>query len=226
VREYGAEIAIVATGARWAANGLNAATHRPIPGCDAALAHVLTPEQIMVEGKRPPGARVCVYDAEGYFTAAGLAEELALDGYRVELLTPFDVVSPISDETLEGPLLRRRLHDAGVTVRRNLTLTAVEPGRLACESEFGEPLELEADGVVLCTQRVSADHLYHELAADPEALRREGVEALYRIGDCVAPRPLADAIFDGHRLGREIDGPHPQIPLPHRRERTLLAPSG
>jgi dimethylamine/trimethylamine dehydrogenase len=222
VREYGAEIVVVATGSCWAADGLNAFTHRPIPGCDASLPHVLTPEQIMVGGKRPSERSVAVYDGEGYFTAAGLAEELALDGYRVELLTPFDVVSPISDETLEGPLLRRRLHEAGVSVRRNVTLTGVEPGRLACEDEFGEPLSLEAGAVVLCTQRLSEDGLYLELAANEEALRAEGIEAVYRIGDCVAPRLVADAVFDGHRLGREIDGPHPQIPLPYRRERMLV----
>ncbi len=222
VIEYGAEIVVVATGSHWATDGLNAFSHRPIPGCDASLPHVLTPEQVMIEGKRPPDQRVAVYDGEGYFAAAGLAEELALDGYRVELLTPFDVVSPLSDETLEGPLLRRRLHEAGVSMRRNVTLAGVEPGRLDCEDEFGEPFSLEAGSVVLCTQRLSDEELYLELAGDADALRAAGIEALYRVGDCVAPRLIADAIFDGHRLAREIDGPHPQIPLPYKRERMLV----
>ena len=35
VREYGAEIVVVATGARWAGDGLNFVTHEPIPGADA-----------------------------------------------------------------------------------------------------------------------------------------------------------------------------------------------
>ncbi|MGG7377565.1 hypothetical protein ACQ7B2_01825, partial [Escherichia coli] len=47
VRDYGASIVVVATGARWAGDGLNAFTHEPIPGADAALPHVLTPEQLM-----------------------------------------------------------------------------------------------------------------------------------------------------------------------------------
>jgi dimethylamine/trimethylamine dehydrogenase len=222
VREYGAELVVVATGSRWAGNGLNGVTHAPIPGAEASLPHVLTPEQVMLAGKRPPGERVAVYDGEGYFTGPGLAEKLAAEGFRVELVTPFDVVSPVSDETLEGPLLRRRLHEAGVALRRNVTLTAVEPGRLTAEGEFGDPLELPADAVVLVTQRLSDDALYLELAADGEALRTEGVEALYRIGDCVAPRLVADAVFDGHRLGREIDAPDPALPLPHLRERLLL----
>jgi dimethylamine/trimethylamine dehydrogenase len=48
---------------------------------------------------------------------------------------------------------------------------------------------------------------------------------VYRIGDCVAPRLIADAIFDGHRLGREIDSPHPEQPLPYLRERPLVSAS-
>ena len=42
---------------------------------------------------------------------------------------------------------------------------------------------------------------------------------MFRIGDCVAPRLLAEAIFDGHRLAREIDGADPEVALPYLRER-------
>ena len=88
--------------------------------------------------------------------------------------------------------------------------------------EFGEPLELEADSVVLVTQRLSNDALYLELAQDLEALGAEGISALYRIGDCVAPRIIAEASFDGHRLAREIDADDPATPLPYKRERIVL----
>jgi dimethylamine/trimethylamine dehydrogenase len=218
VRGYGAELVVVATGSHWARDGLNAVTHEPIPGANADLPHVLTPEQIMVDNKRPPGDRVVVYDGEGYVVAAGLAERLALEGRRVELVTPFDVVAPTCDETLEGPALRRRLHEVGVAMRRNHTVVSVQAGRVDLESEFGESVELDADAIVLVTQRLSDDRLYRELAADADALAAEGVEAVYRIGDCVAPRLVADAVFDGHRLGREIDSENPAVPLPHRRE--------
>ena len=224
VREYGAEIVICATGAHWAKDGLNALTHQPIAGADATLAHVLTPEQVMLDGKRPPGQRVVVYDGEGYFTAAGIAELLAQEGHQVQLVTCLEQTAPVCDQTLEGPLLRQRLHEAGVRTHRNVTLTAIEPGLLTGEDEFSEPLELEADAVVLCTQRLSDDTLYHQLRADEEALRAERVEALYRIGDCVAPRLIADVIFDGHRLAREIDTDNPAVPLPYKRERMVVSP--
>ncbi len=44
-------------------------------------------------------------------------------------------------------------------------------------------------------------------------------EAVFRIGDCVAPRLLAEVVFDGHRLAREIDAEDPEVALPYLRER-------
>jgi dimethylamine/trimethylamine dehydrogenase len=223
VREYGAELVVVATGAFWSPLGLNRETHEPIAGADASLPYVLTPEQIMVEGKVPPGERVVVYDSDGYFMGPDLAEKLAAGGFRVELVTSLEDVSPFSEETLEQGFLKRRLHEVGVRMHRGVTIARVEPGLVVGADEFEEPFELEADAVVLVTQRISDDALYHELRADDERLAAEGVEAVYRIGDCVAPQLIADAIFDGHRLAREIDSEHPAVPLPYLRERPVTA---
>ena len=223
VREYGAELVVVATGAFWSPTGLHRETHAPVAGADASLAHVLTPEQIMVEGKAPPGERVVVYDGDGYFMGPDLAEKLALDGFSVDFVTSFHDVAPFAYETLEDALLRKRLHEVGVRLHRSVVLERVEPGLAAGHDEFDEPFELEADAVVLVTQRLSDDALYHELRADEERLEAEGIEAVYRIGDCVAPQLIADAIFDGHRLAREIDAESPAVPLPYLRERPVTA---
>ena len=171
----------------WAPDGLSPGTHAAIPGADAALPHVLTPEQIMLEGKRPPGERLLVYDCEGDFTGAGLAEKLALEGLLVEFATPLRDITPREVFGAEGALVRKRLHEVGVTARLGLTVTGIEPGRVQAANEFDEPLALDTDGVVLVTQRRSNEALFLELAADRDALAAEGIEALYRIGDCAAP---------------------------------------
>jgi dimethylamine/trimethylamine dehydrogenase len=137
-------------------------------------------------------------------------------------VTGLEQIAPLCDETLEGPLLRARLHDLGIRFHRDTTVQGVAPGGVSA-SELGVSIELEADAIVLVTQRVSNEELYLELKADEDELAAEGVEALYRIGDCVAPRTIADAIFDGHRLAREIDCENPAVPLPHKRERMLVA---
>jgi len=38
----------------------------------------------------------------------------------------------------------------------------------------------------------------------------------------VAPRLIAEAVFEGHRLAREIDAEEPSVPLPFTRERLVL----
>jgi dimethylamine/trimethylamine dehydrogenase len=166
----------------------------------------------MLAGKRPAGRRVVVYDCEGYFMGAGMAELLNGEGHAVELVTSCEKVAPFCDETLEGPLLRRHLHDLGIGMRAECAVRRIDEGGVRGETALGDPFEIECDAVVLVTQRVSDERLFLDL-------RAAGLEGLYRIGDCVAPRLLADAIWDGHRLAREIDSPDPSMPLPHHRER-------
>ena len=53
------------------------------------------------------------------------------------------------------------------------------PGRLTLIHGFApdEPIELEADSLVLTTQRLSDDSLYRQLKSDRAALEAEGIEA-------------------------------------------------
>ena len=219
VLSYGAELVVLATGSRWAADGFNGLTFEAIPGADASQNFVLTPEQIMLENKRPPGEHVIVYDCDGYFMGASVAELLQLDGYQVTIVTPHLEVAPVCNETLEGPRLRHRLHEIGIEVLTTASLSFMDAAGVRIRGQFGHVTEVPANAVVLVTQRLSCAELYNDLTG--QNLEGTGVEGIYRIGDCVAPRLLADAIFDGHRLGREIDSFDPGTPLPHSRERLV-----
>src|SRR4029077_4729849 len=66
IERNSADAVVLATGSHWAADGLNGFTRAPLPGADGGAAHVLTPEQIMLEGRRPPAGRIVVYDGDGY----------------------------------------------------------------------------------------------------------------------------------------------------------------
>jgi hypothetical protein len=59
--------------------------------------------------------------------------------------------------------------------------------------------EIGADSVVLATQRHADDSLYRRLKAV-----RQGRFTVQRVGDCVAPRKLDHAIYEGFLAGAEI----------------------
>jgi dimethylamine/trimethylamine dehydrogenase len=142
----------------------------------------------------------------------------------VTFVTPFSQIAPYTTFTLEEARINRLLHGLGVTLHAEHTVERIEPGVVTgCHVYAADrPVGWEAEAVVLTTQRVSNDALWRELKADPARLEAEGIEAIYRIGDCVVPRLAADAIFDGHRLAREIDSNDPATPLPFIRENRVL----
>ena len=154
VRDYGASIVVVATGARRSGDGLNSITHAAVPGADASLPHVLTPEQLMLDGKTPPGNRVLVWDCEGYFAGPGVREARARRALgRSRHLAGGD--RAVLRRDARGPQLRQHLHDVGVRQHRGVVLTEVMEGGVRVTDEFGEPFELEVDAVVLVSQRLA-----------------------------------------------------------------------
>ncbi len=71
------------------------------------------------------------------------------------------------------------------------------------------------------THEVPVDTVYRELVADPDALREAGIEQVHLIGDAQSPRWISEAVFDGHRLARELDGPDPTFPAPLLRDQPV-----
>lgn len=93
-------------------------------------------------------------------------------------------------------------------------------------SGFGTDFaSVHADPVVLVGQRRAEARLYKELVRSGIDWDAAGIESVYRIGDCERPSFIADAIFSGHRLAREIDSENPAEPLPFVRDRRVVGAS-
>ena len=228
ILDYGAELVILTTGSAWARDGLSSVTRAPLPGADAGQPHVLTPDQIMVEGKEPTGDRILVYDAEGYFMGVSLAERYAREGRHVIYVTPRSAIGAYMHHTGEDQLMIPLLSDLGVGLFTEHAVTAIAPGSISGQPRIhgGSPLEWTADSIVLVTQRNPRTELYRDLKARSDEWPDAGIRAVYRAGDCVSPRQqVADAVFDAHRLAREIDSSDPSVPLPWIREERFIGTS-
>ncbi|MEZ5100981.1 MAG: FAD-dependent oxidoreductase [Thermoleophilia bacterium] len=188
---------VLATGSTPVRTGF--ASFRPhvlaVPGCD--LPHVLTAWEA-VERPERVGERVVVLEDDPHVQATTAAELLAEHGKRVAIVTRNQVVG-----TSTGPVgaefLYRRLKRAGIELVPCTWVDAIEPGRVRLFDVYSdEPSTREADAVVLCTGNRVRDELYRELR-----LAAPSVEPV-RIGDCLAPRKLDDAIWDGFEAGRAL----------------------
>ena len=243
ILEYGASRVVLANGAHWVGNGLGASGPDGIPGIDAAQPQFVTPEQFFA-GK-PVGQRVVVMDADGYFMGISIAEILVDAGKGVTLLTHHEIPSPMTERTLEGYNLRRMMREKGIAERLShwVSKATTDSGgvQLHLYDLYGDgyrrttkpqngvyprrvaPIveQLACDTVILCTARESNRGLYEDLVARKDRWAEAGIKVVVRSGDCLAPRYLGDAIFDGHRIAREIESENPERPRAIIRERQI-----
>lgn len=240
ILDYGAQIVVIATGSHWSPVGLGAETHRPIPGVDASKPNVLTPEQVSA-GKPVPGQKVVVLDGDGHFTGISMAEIMADQGKSVTLVTNMHDILEYSKFTMEMPNNKRLMFEKHITYMTNHWGHALRDGVLdlfylykdtaglyeVAPGQWGrrfsdKVVSIDCDALIICSSRVPETGVYTELLARKNEWSRNGIDAVYRVGDSVHPRHAMDAIFDGHRLGRELGrSPDPQRPLPFIRERQL-----
>ncbi|MGH3403141.1 MAG: NAD(P)-binding protein [Streptosporangiaceae bacterium] len=220
--EFGFQHVVVATGGTWRRDGVARWHTQPMP-IDAG-ADVLTPDDLM-DGRRPSGSRVVIYDDDHYYMGGVLAELLQNEGFKVEVVTPATQVSAWTVNTMEVTKIQRRLLLAEVTLRTNAALTAVGADKVTVASTYtGQLSELAADSVVMVTARLPEEGLAVELLARQEEGEIASVRA---IGDAWAPGTIAAAVWSGRRFAEEFDAELPgNDVVPFLREVTQLYPLG
>jgi dimethylamine/trimethylamine dehydrogenase len=218
---FGFEHVVVATGARWRADGVGRWHTRPVPV--AAGSAVLTPDDLFA-GERPTGREVVVYDDDHYYLGGVLAELLAAEGHRVTVVTPATLASAWTVNTLEAGRVQARLLRAGVALRTSRALVGVAPGRVTTACVFTADADsVDADAVVMVTARLPRAELAGELLAARARWADAGIRSVTPIGDCLAPSTIAAAVHAGHRYARDLGEP-PRGDVPFRRELTALSP--
>ena len=202
VLELGADHVALATGSTWRRDGVGRCLRNPVPGASADRS--FGPDDIM-DGRRPPGGRVVVFDDDRFYMGSMMAETLALEGYKVSLATPDLRVAGWTEYTLEQGHIEQRLLEMEVEILARHCVTRVHDGMVDLVNMLtGE--QVERPGLLIpVTMRLPNDLLYRDLMADPAKIAAAGIKSVRRIGDCYGPATIAAAVYEGHRYARELD---------------------
>jgi len=202
ILEYGFDHIAVATGATWRRDGVGSAHRLPISIDEEAT--VLTPDDLL-DGVRPAGRRVAIFDDDHYYLGGVLAELLAADGHTVTIVTPAPDVSHWTHNTLEQHRIQQRLLEVGVTLVTSRTADAISADGLVGRCVFtGREEQIPAGSVVLVTSRLPNDSLVADLRSLIAATAGPTIRA---VGDAFAPGTIQSAIWDGRCFAEELDRP-------------------
>jgi 2,4-dienoyl-CoA reductase (NADPH2) len=175
----GADLVVVATGAR------------PAPTVDAEIS-----VREVLAGHLPGSGRVVVIDRQGGYPAIDAARVAAARGRLVAIVTEDVFTSMQLGSTGELTPWYQAAASLGIELRPLTTVAGVEPGGVRLRHRFGTLEDLlEADCLVVAGHELPDDSLYHEL----RTARADGGPEVCRVGDCLAPRRVLQAILEGGR---------------------------
>ncbi|MEQ8602386.1 MAG: NAD(P)-binding protein [Marivibrio sp.] len=213
VREIGAPVVAIATGARWRRDGIGRWSQAALP--DLAGGPLFTPDDLMeVDGlDRLPLGPVLLFDDDHHYMAAVLALAAAASGRETILVTTAGRACAWGANTEEDYRTNAALIEAGVRIVPNRAVDGFDGKRARTRCVFtGRAEDVSAAALVCVTSRDPSSSLYDALIADPEGLAAAGIETVVRIGDALAPGLIAHAIHSGHEFARELDrAPTPML---------------
>jgi mycofactocin system FadH/OYE family oxidoreductase 2 len=156
----------------------------------------------VLNGEAELGDNICFIDYDGHHRATATAELLADQGKTVHMITSSLFIGAELGPTQDLYLTRQRLLQKGVTFTPDIAVMEVggEKGEKIVKGFNVYSNEWQEwgpyDTLVLAMGQQVDDSLYHSLKGK--------VAELHRIGDCVAPRKLDMAIWEGHTVGRQL----------------------
>lgn len=191
---------VLATGSHWRRDGVGVVdiTPRDFP-------RALTPDDVFAGV--PVTGPVVILDDEHYFMGGALAEKLAREGHPVTLVTPYPQVSGWTVYTDEQGFVQERLMGLGVTIlpQHGIAEQGPDHARASCLTS-GKTLEIPCETLILVTGRLPDEALWQALSDRANTAR---------VGDCLTPSSIADAVYSAHRFARLLGEPD----LPPKRER-------
>lgn len=204
--EFDADAVLIAVGSHWRRDGQGASLHHPIIIEQADNIH--TPDDIFAGASL--NGRVLIYDDEHYMMGGALAEKFLQAGLDVTYLTPHAMISSWTVMTDEQDFIQSKLLRMGIKPVFNQLIERIDSNELHTHQHYTDQTSLHGfDHLVLVTGRIANGDLNAPIDTHTT-----------RIGDCLVPSSIADAVYSGHKFAREFDE-DPKT-LICKRERAIL----
>ena len=195
VTALAADIVVLATGSTPTKEGwTQARVLTPMSGVE--LPHVVTPTDVLL-GALDDRRHVVVVDGVGYYQSSDPVEYLAARGCNVDAVT----ASPLFASEMmytERPYFLEQLKGKDVRFHTMTSVVQISKDSVTVQDmQLGRVTTIEkVDGVVVAVGARADDSLYRRL--------KGRIAPLHRIGDCLVPRGVEHAIYEGHQLGRAL----------------------
>lgn len=197
LNEYQADIVVNATGSLPSETGFQKAIpHMPqINGHQNS--NIWTVEDVLYQ-QATLGRHVIVLDEGGNWRGIGTAWKIAQSGHKITIVTPDALIAKELQRSASDQPARSTLAKLGVHFITETSITAWSGSSATLMSLLtGEITTLSADSLILATSgRVTNKPL--------EQYIRHNNKPSYIIGDALAPRNAAAAIYEGRKLGLEL----------------------
>ncbi|RST77732.1 FAD-dependent oxidoreductase [Siminovitchia acidinfaciens] len=159
------------------------------------LPHVMNTWDVL-EGTKDIGHKVVIADWKGDMPGIGAALYLAEKGHVVELVTS-SVHAGYSLQQYVRDMLLGQLYMSGVTVTPQYKIYKCEPGKAIFTNIYtGQVHKKDADTLVLAYGNIQNVSLYDEI--------KKNFPNVKRIGDCMVPRTVEEAILEGFEHAASI----------------------
>ncbi|MDP7651866.1 MAG: FAD-dependent oxidoreductase [Rhodospirillales bacterium] len=195
VKAFGADAVVLATGSNPAMTG----AQRALPHVDRLAGvdgdNVYSINDVLT-GDETLGRRVLLLDdIDGWLPASGTAAFLAQRDHAVTLVTASATpLAALARSMVDGPM-RKLFAELGIETIADTVLVAwSDPDATLRNLLDGEETRRAFDSLILATPNLPETNLQRDLIGS-------GLE-VHAIGDCVAARTAAMAIYEGARLGR------------------------
>lgn len=167
----------------------------PLPGWDGP--RVFNIWQVL-KGEADIGEKVLIIDHLGDHQTTSTAEYLAELGKSVHILTPSLFVGMELGPTQDLFMSRQRLLQKGVVFTPDIAVIEIRGIEVYGVNVYTNEEKVFSghDTIVLAMGNEAEDSLYFSLKGK--------IEEIYRAGDCVAPRKVDMAIYEGYMVGRKI----------------------